>query len=178
MSKSSTAPVRSADARFVRYAIVTLVVIAAFFASYRIAVAARGTASAASGVEYLASGTGAGAATPAGSGGAACACCGTSGQSTPVEGSATQDADGVQRITVDTSSGSYNPNTIKLAAGVPAEITFTAASGCLGQVMSEDLGFFEDLTTGDKTVRLDGLAAGTYEFSCGMQMVFGSIVVE
>jgi plastocyanin domain-containing protein len=61
---------------------------------------------------------------------------------------------------------------------VPSEITFTQATGCLGQVMSEDLGFFEDLTSGDATVRLNALEPGTYEFSCGMRMVFGTIVVE
>jgi len=27
-------------------------------------------------------------------------------------------------------------------------------------------------------VRLDGLAPGTYGFSCGMEMVFGEIVVK
>ena len=44
--------------------------------------------------------------------------------------------------------------------------------------MSKDLNFFEDLTSGAKTVKLPALQAGTYAFSCGMQMVFGSIVVE
>ncbi|MDP2232254.1 MAG: cupredoxin domain-containing protein [Actinomycetota bacterium] len=166
-----------ADAIFIRYAVIALLVLVAFFASYRFALAARG------GVGTT--GTGPVATSPVGvsdsasaSDSPACACCGDgSGSSTPVEGAAAVDADGVQRITVSTD-GSYDPNVIKLAAGVPAEITFNAASGCMAQVMSKDLGFFEDLTSGDKTIKLDGLAAGTYEFSCGMQMVFGQIVVE
>ncbi len=160
------------DAVFVRYAVIALFVIVAFFASYRFAVAARGEAPADTQFAVAPAAV-ADAQSTSGAGG----CCGTGGASTPVEGAATADADGVQRITVNTD-GSYDPNVIKLAAGVPAEITFKASSGCMGQVMSKQLGFFEDLTTGDKTVKLDGLTAGTYEFSCGMQMVFGQIVVE
>jgi len=163
----------TADAVFIRYAVIVLLVLVAFFATYRFAIAQRGEASA------PAVGAVQGSATtddPAAAD-AACSCCGTGGSTDPVEGAATAEPDGVQRITVDTN-GSYNPNVIKLAAGVPAEITFKAASGCMGQVMSKPLGFYEDLTTGDKTVKLDGLDAGTYEFSCGMQMVFGQIVVE
>lgn len=164
-----------ADAIFIRYAMIALLVLVAFFASYRFALAARGGAGTPGSVPVATAPAGAiGSATDT----PACACCGDgSGSSTPVEGAAVVDADGVQRIIVSTE-GSYDPNVIKLAAGVPAEITFKAASGCLAQVMSNDLGFFEDLTSGDKTIKLDGLAAGTYEFSCGMQMVFGQIVVE
>ncbi len=44
--------------------------------------------------------------------------------------------------------------------------------------MSKDLNFFEDLTTGAKTVKLPALQKGDYAFSCGMEMVFGKIVVE
>lgn len=162
-------------ARNGRYVLIGVLILFAFFASYRIAIAARGGSNTSAPVGFLA-----GSVTPVANGdsaGAACACCGTSGSSTPVEGAAAADTDGVQRITVDTSNG-YNPNVIKLTAGVPAEITFKQASGCMAQVMSEQLDFYEDLTGGDKTVKLDGLTAGTYDFSCGMQMVFGQIVVE
>jgi hypothetical protein len=171
-TNNTTTKKPTADAMFVRYAIVVLLVLVGFFASYRFAVAARGEAPTDS--QSVAT-----AATVAGdpSASAGGGCCGTGGSTTPVEGAAKAEADGVQRITVNTD-GSYDPNVIKLVAGVPAEITFKAASGCMGQVMSKDLGFYEDLTTGDKTVKLDGLDAGTYEFSCGMQMVFGQIVVE
>ena len=126
-----------------------------------------------------ASGTGTPAAASAQNGSSpSCACCG-GGSSEPIEGSATLEGD-VQRITVDTSSGSYSPNVIKLVAGVPAEITFTESSGCLAEVQSADLGFWADLTSGGATVRIeaDRLLPGTYGFSCGMQMVFGTIIVE
>jgi Cu+-exporting ATPase len=86
-------------------------------------------------------------------------------------------AGGIQKISVDVTTV-YNPNTIKLKAGVPAEITFSQAQGCTQVVQSADLGFSEDLSAGPKTVKLKGLQPGTYAFSCGMQMVFGQIVVE
>ncbi|PKQ29113.1 MAG: hypothetical protein CVT60_07045 [Actinobacteria bacterium HGW-Actinobacteria-10] len=160
-----------------RYLLIAVLVLFAFFASYRFALAARGDGGTVTGVSPAGALTQVANNGTAGAGGAGCACCGNSGSSTPVEGTAVADADGVQRITVDATNG-YNPNVIKLAAGVPAEITFTQAQGCMAQVMSEQLGFYEDLTGGPKTIKLDGLTAGTYEFSCGMQMVFGQIVVE
>jgi len=79
---------------------------------------------------------------------------------------------------VDVSKGYYDPSTIELKAGVPAEITFSQSAGCTAQIQSQDLGFFEDLSAGPKTVKLPALKAGTYGFECGMSMVFGSIVVK
>lgn len=107
----------------------------------------------------------------------ACACCGGAAEQPTVEKRAVVEG-GVQRITVDVSGGFFDPNVIRLKAGLPAEVTFTEGAGCLAQVMSDDLGFFEDLTRGGATVRLDALRPGRYEFSCGMRMVFGTIVVE
>ena len=79
---------------------------------------------------------------------------------------------------MDVSSGSYDPNVVKLKAGVPAEITFGQSSGCTGYVQSEALGFQADLTAGPQTVKLPPLEPGTYDFECGMYMVSGEIVVE
>lgn len=151
----------------VRAALVAILIVAAFFAAYRIT---SGTPSAA-----FAEGSDA-VATQAAFGGAACACCGNAGTGEPIEGAAVLEGD-VQRITVDTANG-YDPNVIRLAAGVPTEITFKQGSGCMAEVMSQDLGFFEDLTNGDVTITMPPLEPGEYGFSCGMAMVFGTIVVE
>lgn len=86
-------------------------------------------------------------------------------------------AGGVQRISVDVTTV-YKPNVLRLRAGVPAQITFSGGQGCTGVVQSQELGFREDLTSGPKTVDLKALAPGTYSFSCGMNMVFGQIVVN
>lgn len=177
---------RAERTKVVRLGLVLIILALAFVATYEVALGLNGGAA----TEIAQAGTAARPNAPAGArpwspDGAsaaqtpACACCGGSGQSTPIEGTASIE-DGVQRITIDTSSGSYNPNVIKLKAGLPAEITFKQASGCLGQVQSEQLGFYEDLTRGDVTVKIaaDKLQPGSYSFSCGMQMVFGTITVE
>jgi len=162
-----------------RSVLIAGIIVAAFVGSYSLAAGrSKGAASSASSIGGLTqAGNGALGATADDGSGAACACCGGAGSGEPIAGVAAVEGD-VQRITVDLSTGSYNPNTIKLVPGVPAKITFGQSSGCTAQVMSKDLGFFEDLTGGPVTVTLPALEAGTYEFSCGMEMVFGSIVVE
>lgn len=158
-----------------RNSMLLLIVVLAFVASYQIAVAAGSGAAGGSpsGGSLLPVANADGSASTPG-----CACCGNSGTGETTEGAAVVEGD-VQRISVDASNG-YNPNVIKLAAGVPAEITFSQASGCMAEVVSESLGFYEDLTSGPKTVRIeaDALQPGEYSFSCGMQMVFGTIIVE
>lgn len=113
----------------------------------------------------------------AGSSAAAGGCCGGgSGSQAQVSGTA-QLSGGVQKIGVKVTT-TYTPNVLQLKAGVPAEITFSSAQGCTGIVQSRSLGFAEDLKSGAKTVRLKGLAPGTYDFECGMDMVQGTIVVQ
>lgn len=120
------------------------------------------------------------AATTGGAGGGGMGCCG-SGAAAPASAQIPKAAElknGIQTIGVDASQGYYDPSTIELKAGVPAEITFSQAGGCMGSVQSQDLGFYEDLSGGPKTVKLDGLQPGTYSFACGMNMIPGSIVVK
>lgn len=186
-----------------RYIVFAVLVAGAFFGAYRFAAArnsqplaqtpttlsqpgdAAALGEAAVPAEGDAPGTVAAGDPTAANGGAApaCACCGSSAPTAggvtgdPVEGAAKVEGD-VQTLAVDLSNGYYEPNVIKLAAGVPSEITFGQSAGCTGQVMSKDLNFFEDLTTGPKTVSVPALEPGEYAFSCGMEMVFGKIVVE
>jgi len=169
-----------------RYVVIGVLVLGAFFGAYSFA-QARNAASPAANVTGTgavpAVNGGADAADPNAAGGAGCACCGstapTEGGVTgdQVEGVATAEGD-TQTLSVDLSKGYYEPNVLKLKAGVPAEITFAQSSGCTGQVMSKDLGFFEDLSAGAKTVKVPALEKGEYAFSCGMEMVYGKIVVE
>lgn len=87
-------------------------------------------------------------------------------------------ADGVQRISIDLSKGSYNPTIVIAKAGVPLEITFGQGSGCLSRVLVPDFGVDQDLTAGPAVVKLPAMTAGEYGFSCGMRMVFGKVVVR
>lgn len=170
-----------------RLVIIGGLIVAAFLGAYQFAQARSATKANAGTLApaQTVAGTGLGAAAdpatdPAAAG---CSCCGSTAPTAngltgdPVEGAAKVAGD-VQTISVDLSQGYYNPNVIVLKAGVPAEITFGQSQGCTGQVLSKDLDFFEDLTTGAKTVKLGALEPGEYAFSCGMEMVFGKIVVE
>jgi len=181
---SDTTTIRSNDRT--RWVLVWVLVLVAFFGAYRFATAGTRQASTVPAAQTFAD-PASPAAVPAGGSGdsaaaPACACCGggaptENGLTGPkVEGAAVVEA-GVQRISIDVS-GVYNPNSVKLKAGVPAEITFSQSDGCTQYVDSADLGFSEDLSGGPKTVKLQGLQPGTYAFYCGMQMVFGQIIVE
>lgn len=166
-ASKATAP---AGSNVSRYAMIAVLAAVAFFGAYRFA-SASSQQGASGGIVAAASGLLPAVSGAAGGGG----CCGGGGA--PVEGAAVVEGD-VQKIDIDLSTGSYNPNVIKLKAGVPAEITFGASDGCTASVQSPDLGFNEDLTSGPKTVKLGALQPGTYNFACGMNMVTGQIVVE
>jgi hypothetical protein len=177
----------------VRYALIGVLLVAAFFGAYKFASASSSRANqarasagkvAAAGTQLAAGSSAAGSADPSASGGCGGACCG-GGSSQPtadgvtgtkVEGTA-EVAGNVQKISVDVTS-TYAPNVIRLKAGVPAEITFSQAQGCTGQVQSQTLKFLEDLSTGPQVVVIKNPQPGTYDFECGMNMVFGKIVVE
>jgi hypothetical protein len=153
-----------------KYVIAAGIIMLAFFASYGFAQANLGTAQGAE--EYAAFGT-----APGGTGGEAgsCACCAPS-DAEPVRGETVVQGD-VQTISVDASSG-YDPNTIVAQAGIPIEIAFSEAYGCMEEVWFPDFGILEDLTSGGAVVTLPALDAGDYSFSCGMQMFFGTIEVR
>jgi hypothetical protein len=165
-----------------RWSVIVAVAAIALFGSYRFAIARTGGAQSTTGAPATlagvpVSGTALGAG-PAATGGGGCACCGGSTTQGPAVTKQAEVAGNVQKITVDLSKGYYDPSTIELKAGVPAEITFGQSSGCTGQVQSADLGFSADLTQGPATVKLPALPAGTYRFACGMNMVSGTIVVK
>lgn len=83
----------------------------------------------------------------------------------------------VQRIHVQVTDG-YDPETIIIEAGLPAEIEFSEGHGCLGRVVFDALGVEADLEDGGATIKIPALEAGTYPFRCGMDMVHGTLIAE
>lgn len=90
----------------------------------------------------------------------------------------------VAMVTVDAA---YIPETIKLKVGVPAEITFDRQDkgDCTEWVIFDKVPTKEGkeikalLPEGEKTtVRFTPTEAGEYDFSCGMGMVHGKLVVS
>jgi hypothetical protein len=85
---------------------------------------------------------------------------------------------GVQRIAVDVTDGYFDPTIVELAAGIPSQLVFSEGQGCLAEVSFPQFGIERDLTSGGATVEIPALQAGEYPFSCGMEMVYGVLVVR
>jgi hypothetical protein len=169
--------------RFPLYVMIAGVVVVVVLAGYSFAGA---RASSRSGAGSLPAAAGGAVPAPASSSGGAqsgvpgpgaCACCGTGGSSPSVPGAAVIEG-GVQRVSIDTATGSWSPSEIALKEGIPTEITFSEGRGCLARVVFPDLGISADLTDGGAVVRLPALAAGEHSFTCGMEMVSGTLVVR
>ena len=96
------------------------------------------------------------------------------------KGQKAQVVNGVQKITV-TVDGGYQPETIQLEKGIPAEITFDRKdpSGCLAQVKFKAFDILEDLPLGEKTlIRFTPEQSGKFDYSCGMEMIYGHYTVK
>ncbi|MRR11749.1 hypothetical protein EG835_04625, partial [bacterium] len=83
-----------------------------------------------------------------------------------------------QSATVDTSSGTFSPGTVILQSGLPTQITFGQAAGCLTEVVFPDLGITQSLSANATTVALPALSPGTYTYACAMGHQSGSVVVQ
>jgi plastocyanin domain-containing protein len=83
-----------------------------------------------------------------------------------------------QRVVV---KGGYSPNVIKLRAGTPARLVFERheTSGCSEELLIPEYGVQRHLPAHESTVvEFTPNETGTYEFTCGMHMLRGKIVVE
>ena len=156
-----------------KYIIVGVIVVLAFFTAY-------GFASLRSGGQNIATAQGQSAypavygdgyAEGEGEGG-----CGCGGNSEPIEASTVMAGD-IQTIDIS-ADGSFDPNIINATAGVPIEFRIGQGLGCMAEFSFPEFGVLEDLTQGGAVVQLAALQPGEYPFSCGMEMVFGTLVVQ
>ena len=94
-------------------------------------------------------------------------------------GTATEE-DGVQVVKVTLKDGYYSPNEITITAGMPAKLVFTGeAKDCSGKPKIADLGQQVDFTkTGEATMDLGSVTAGTYKITCGMESAGGNLIVQ
>ena len=107
-----------------------------------------------------------------------CAMC-NKGAPSPVKGTATME-NGVQVVNIMLKDGYYSPNEITIKAGMPAKLVFTGeAKDCSGKPKITELGKQADFTqTGEATMDLGTVKAGTYKITCGMDSAGGNLVVE
>ena len=87
---------------------------------------------------------------------------------------------GIQEQTI-TVQGGYEPAAVRVRSGAPVRLTFDRreTSGCSEEVVFPDFGVKKFLPAFEKTtIELPAQAPGTYEFTCGMSMLRGRLIVE
>jgi Uncharacterized protein conserved in bacteria len=77
--------------------------------------------------------------------------------------------------------GGYEPPIVRVKAGAPLRLVFDRqeTSSCSEEIVFGDFGVRRFLPAFEKTViEIDPKKAGTYEFTCGMGMLRGQLIVE
>jgi plastocyanin domain-containing protein len=93
---------------------------------------------------------------------------------------ATAGTGGVQEVTI-TVHGGYAPAEVRLRQGIPARLVFDRqeTSSCSEEVVLPDFGIRRFLPAFQKTtVELTPDRTGSFEFTCGMSMLRGRLVVQ
>ena len=98
--------------------------------------------------------------------------------STPSGGTVTAGANG--RVNVSVGAEGYSPDTIRTQTGRPLTVVFTRTSdeGCGQQVVFPSLNLRRDLPLNQPVEVTVTPSAGTLAFTCGMNMLHGSIVAQ
>jgi plastocyanin domain-containing protein len=90
--------------------------------------------------------------------------------------------DGVQIVEIAVEATGYSPASIQLQAGVPARLVFTRTveGDCPSQVQAPALGIAPTALPLDEpfAVEFTPAEAGQYGFTCGMEMMEGTILVR
>jgi len=93
---------------------------------------------------------------------------------------ATSDARGVQEVTIAVEGG-YEPSTVRVRAGQPVRLVFDRRerSSCSEEIVMPAFGVRRFLPAFEKTaIELTPSEPGTFDFTCGMSMLRGRLVVE
>ena len=94
--------------------------------------------------------------------------------------SAVAGAGGKQEVTI-TVQGGYEPAEVRVKRGEPVRLVFDRqeTSGCSEEVVLPDFGIRKFLPAFQKTaVELTPDKPGSFEFTCGMSMLRGRLIVE
>jgi len=101
-------------------------------------------------------------------------------QSRVVSGGTQQEA-GVQAVTVRVTDNGFQPDRIDLKRGIPARLTFVREieATCATSVAIPEFNIKQDLPLKEAVaVEITPAKAGVFEFTCGMKMLTGKIVVR
>jgi len=83
-----------------------------------------------------------------------------------------------QRLRIAIGPRGYEPSVVRAEAGRPIVLSVGRGEGCAAGFLIPKLGVEEDNSEGSVTVNLGHVPAGRYRFSCGMDMVTGTLVVK
>jgi plastocyanin domain-containing protein len=89
-------------------------------------------------------------------------------------------ASGVQQVTIRVEGG-YDPAIVEVVAGRPVELVFDRreTNPCSEEIVIGALGIRRDLPAFEQTaVAFTPTTAGRYDFTCGMGMLHGTLVVK
>ena len=87
----------------------------------------------------------------------------------------------VNEILITVENGVYSPARLSVPSGQATGIKFLRkdASPCAGTVVFADMNISEELPLNkERIIQLPALKAGTYSFTCQMQMYKGEIIVS
>lgn len=88
--------------------------------------------------------------------------------------------EGIKQSINITVRGGYSPSTVEATLGIPLQITFDRqeSGSCTDKVIIPTLGIVVDLPAFKRTVfTFTPLQKGVFDFSCGMNMVHGKLIV-
>lgn len=88
---------------------------------------------------------------------------------------------GIQKLSVTIDSGKYSPAVISVKKGMPVELTFVGGKslGCGGTIVFKSLKQTKSITTGQSVVfKFTPKAAGSIDFTCGMSMYDGKVIIK
>jgi uncharacterized protein len=91
----------------------------------------------------------------------------------------TQDQASIQTVSMSVTPQGYSPNTLTVKKGVPVKwvIDGNGITGCTSEILLPAFGIDRPLKRGENIIEFTPKVAGTYKFSCGMQMVWGKFIV-
>jgi plastocyanin domain-containing protein len=100
--------------------------------------------------------------------------------SRPAATRAAVSARGAQEVKIEVKGG-YSPAQVRVSRGKPVRMIFDRqeTSGCSEEVVLSDFGVRKFLPAFKQTViEINPDRAGSYEFTCGMNMLRGKLIVE
>src|SRR5258705_13523337 len=87
----------------------------------------------------------------------------------------------VQKVTIALTEKGYEPSSLKLRRGVPAQLTFIrkVSATCGTQIVISDYDIKRALPLNEPVrVEFTPKKSGTFTFTCGMGMLRGSLIVR